>query len=110
MGDVIPNAEFGFVNHAKYDHGRGKRARNGEELPEITSIRQAVREWPALDSNLDGHARPKFARPIILDGASAAALTGGAINRSSGFSTTVMQKGRCQVQVRRMRDSTPTDR
>jgi hypothetical protein len=79
MGDVIPQWRSCFLNHVKYDCGLGRHSRNGEELPEITTIRQAVREWPAFDSDLDGHARLKFARPIILDGASVAALTGGAI-------------------------------
>ena len=53
--------------------------RGGSELPEVTSLEQAVRAWLALDNGLQNEAVLRPERAIVIDGETVAAFEGQAI-------------------------------
>ena len=50
--------------------------RGGSELPEVTSLEQAVRAWLALDNGLQNEAVLRPERAIVIDGETVAAFEG----------------------------------
>lgn len=53
--------------------------RGGSELPEVTSLEQAVRAWLALDNGLQNEAVLRPERAVVIDGETIAAFEGQAI-------------------------------
>ncbi|WP_295560339.1 hypothetical protein [uncultured Sphingomonas sp.] len=53
--------------------------RGGSELPEVTSLEQAVRAWLALDNGLQNEAVLRPERAVVIDGETVAAFEGQAI-------------------------------
>lgn len=53
--------------------------RGGNEVPEVTSLKGAVRAWLALDNALQNEAVLRPERAVVLDGETVAVLSGQAI-------------------------------
>ena len=53
--------------------------RGGSEVPEVTSLDQAVRAWLALDNGLQNEAVLRPERAVTIDGDSVVAFEGQAI-------------------------------
>lgn len=53
--------------------------RGGSELPEVTSLEQAVRAWLALDNGMQNEAVLRPERAVVIDGETVAAFEGRAI-------------------------------
>ena len=51
--------------------------RGNDELPEVTSLEDAVRAWAALDGELQGEAVLTPERPVSVDGGEPAAAFAG---------------------------------
>ena len=54
--------------------------RDGSEMPSVTSLDRAVREWCSTDPELQAEARLTLKRPIALGSGCVAAFTGNAID------------------------------
>ncbi len=53
--------------------------RGGNEVPEVTSLENAVRAWLALDNTLQNDAILRPEHPVVLDGERVTVLAGQAI-------------------------------
>lgn len=51
-------------------------AREGQRLPEVTSLEGAVRDWLSLEGELRGAARLRPERPVTVDGTTWAIFQG----------------------------------